>query len=79
MIVIIIGCESHNLYVSDPESKHHNFTSMAGFRKIMREIVVKYNIKGEDDLMIMCSSSMDFPEEYTSNKRLLNLVKKLRP
>lgn len=31
-----------------------------------------------DDLIIMCSSSMDFPKEYTSDPAVLKLVRALR-
>ena len=31
-----------------------------------------------DDFIIMCSSSMDFPKEYTNNKKVIALARALR-
>jgi hypothetical protein len=31
-----------------------------------------------DDFIIMCSSSMDFPDEYTKNKKVIKLAHALR-
>lgn len=41
-------------------------------------IVGKNSEVKADDLIIMCSSSMDFPEEETKNKKVIALAHALR-
>lgn len=51
--------------------------SVADFASFITERCKKAKVK-PDDLIIMCSSSMDFPEDSTDNKKTIALARKLR-
>jgi hypothetical protein len=51
--------------------------SETDFREFMLARMKKYNLK-QEDLIIMCSSSMDFPEDDTENKATIALAHALR-
>lgn len=51
-----------------------NFTDYLNF---FNNILMKRAVKAED-LTIMCSSSLDFPHEYTKKKSVIALANRLR-
>lgn len=53
------------------------FKDYEDYLKFFNDILVKRGIKATD-LTIMCSSSMDFPNEYTKKKSVIALANKLR-
>jgi len=48
------------------------------FKQFIVGRMKKAGVKDADDLIIMCSSSMDFPEEYTKDKAVIKLAHDLR-
>jgi len=70
--ILHFGCESKGVEISTGGRK----LGTAGNLKQMQKLVNKIKLTDAD--VCMFSSSMDFPEEYTSNKSVLALVKKLR-
>ena len=59
------------------KQKRRVVTSEQDFKSFMQARMKKYNLKA-DDLIIMCSSSMDFPEDSTNNKKTIALARALR-
>ena len=57
--------------------KRRVVTSVDDFRNFIQSRMKKYKHTA-DDLIIMCSSSMDFPEDSTSNKKTIALAHELR-
>lgn len=51
--------------------------SVSDFQNFIKSRIKKFNLN-VDDLFVMCSSSMDFPEESTSNKKVIALAHALR-
>lgn len=52
-------------------------TSVKDFQQFIIDRCKKAKVK-PDDLIVMCSSSMDFPEDSTSNKKTIALARALR-
>ena len=59
------------------KQKRRVITSVDDFARFMHERMKKYNLK-EHDIIMMCSSSMDFPEDSTDNKATIKLARALR-
>lgn len=57
--------------------KKHVVESVEDFAAFIKQRCDKAKIKF-DDLIIMCSSSMDFPQDSTDNKKTIKLAKALR-
>lgn len=78
MRTIIIGCESDHLSirvrnVSTGKVINRKVSSSEQMIALWDKLKLT---EGKD--VVMFSSSMDFPKEYTSDKKILNLVKKLQ-
>jgi hypothetical protein len=50
---------------------------MDDFIAFLKARIKKFKLKA-DDLIIMCSSSMDFPEQETKDKKVIALARELR-
>jgi len=46
--------------------------------KKLKQIWDKYHFQENESDIVMCSSSMDFPKEYTKDKRVIELARKIR-
>lgn len=80
MMTIILGVEEDgcNLRLNTGESVlNYKFRTKEELRDLFRKIENEYKID-LDDVPIMCSSSMDFPEEYTTDKEILALAAFIR-
>lgn len=82
MRTIIFHCDSDGVSISGrtvtdkktSKRKHlGKARTIAGMRKLFKRI----NLNDDTDI-VMFSSSMDFPDEYTKDKDVLKLVKKLQ-
>lgn len=73
--------EKNNVVVKyDSSSKKKNTKQLKNFEdyvEFFKNILVKRGI-GANDLTIMCSSSLDFPHEYTKKKSVIALANRLR-
>ncbi len=67
-------------YVNSAKQKtqtHRKIESVEDFITFIKERAKKFRCQ-PDDFIIMCSSSMDFPEESTKNKKVIALAYALR-
>jgi hypothetical protein len=76
MRTFIIGCEKKHLSIRQNDKgkiSKGKFTDKEGLKKYLKK--VEFN---EDTDVLMCSSSVDFPEEYTKSTKLKQLCRWLR-
>ena len=78
-----LGVYSDGVYIryqnkENSPQRRRKLTSVADFRKFMLGRMKKFGIKSGNDLVISCSSTMDFPEEATKNKKVIALARALR-
>lgn len=78
MKTIIIGCESDHVSIRSRDVKTGKVSTRKakdadGIKSAFRKLGID-----EDRDVVMFSSSMDFPKEYTSDKKILGLVYKLQ-
>lgn len=52
--------------------------SVQDFVQFIKERMKRFKITDPDELVIMCSSSMDFPEDSTDNPATIKLARELR-
>jgi hypothetical protein len=76
MRTVIFGCEEDHISI-----RVNNNGNISRFRAVdmeqIKSVFNKLKIKQEKDV-VMFSSSMDFPKEYTKSKKLLKLVEELQ-
>jgi hypothetical protein len=62
--------------------KRYRVTTKAGLRRLLNAACTKLKKAGvekpEEELIIICSSSLDFPQEYTKSKKIIDLCNWLR-
>ena len=67
-------------YVDSSKQKtqtRRKIVSVEDFVTFIKERAKKFKCE-PDDFIIMCSSSMDFPDEYTKDKKVIKLAHDLR-
>lgn len=73
----ILGIRNDRVQISwstrSGNRRYHALGSAADFRAFSAKQQAKYKCKA-DDLVVMCSSSMDFPEDATDNKATIKLA-----
>lgn len=78
--IYIIGVEAKSIRVSyrvaGIRHRHSNFTTLEGMRRFFAAQVKRYRIPVER-LIILGSSSLDFPKEYTKDRKVLAMVRKI--
>ena len=60
------------------KQKRRKLTSRADFVAFMKARMAKFGILDDTELIISCSSSMDFPEDSTKDKKVIALARELR-
>ncbi len=80
-----LGVEKDGVYVryvnkaNTPYHRHlrRKLTSMNDLIAFLHKRAKKFKVKAED-FIVMGSSSLDFPEEYTKSKKVIALANELR-
>lgn len=75
MRVLIFGCAKNGVEITQTSPKRRKI-GIAATKVAMKSLLDKAKITDNDTVMF--SSSMDFPKEYTSDKKVLALVSKLQ-
>lgn len=78
MRTIILGCEKDHISirVRDVDTQKVS-TYKAKNQEDIKYIFEKIKLNDDHDV-VMCSSSMDFPQEYTTRKSIIRLAHKIR-
>lgn len=74
MKTIIFGCEENHISIRIMDMESGNVKNK---KATTAEQICKI-LNSEPEKIVMFSSSMDFPEEYTSSKKMLNLIGRLQ-
>ena len=77
MIVAILAVDRRHLTIRAGERLLGRFKTMTGYRRIIDQLVSQNGLDSEDEIILYRSSSMDFPEESTSNPKLIKLAREL--
>jgi hypothetical protein len=77
-----LGVDKDGVYIryveiGQKKERRRKVESVVDFSTFMIERSEKAGVL-VDDFIVMCSSSMDFPEEYTSDKNVIKLARELR-
>lgn len=76
MRILHFDCHKDCVEISTRKGNRYVSLGKAGSIQQMKKLVERIKLSDDTDIC-MFSSSMDFPKEYTSNKRVLALVERL--
>ena len=78
IIKLYLTCESDGVY-AEHNDERRLIKSENEIAEFAHEICVTNDGNPDEcDLIVLCSSSLDFPEEYTDKKEVIELCRKIR-